>query len=171
MVRPPAKAPSRPAGFLAFVFAVLLVSCGALGGTPSEGLENSGSASVAGDCESTTKQLVHEVASQLGLVEAGISSLLASNGRFEWFSVTLGHNDHTVVYEPSDIHEVQDRLEGTTTRLEELKWNGSSDGLGHFSAAAVIESTGGPMHGTAKGAVDCETGLLVTFSLAVDSES
>lgn len=171
MLRPSAKAPSRSAGVLAIVFAVLLVSCGALDGTPSEEVGNSGSASVAGDCESTTKQLVHQVAGQLGLVEAGISSLLASNGRFEWFSVTLGHNDHTVVYEPSDIHQVQDRLEGTTTRLEKFKWNGSSDGLGHFSVAAVVESAGESMHGTAKGAVDCETGLLVTFSLAVNSES
>lgn len=97
---------------------------------------------------------------------AGAAETFASGDDFEWFSATSpdGHD------EVRDRAELDDFFEATfdggeAVKLDDMRWNGMRGGVGNFEYDITITSEAGTADWRGKGAVHCEKGVLVVWSM------
>ena len=131
---------------------------------PTQAPSADASQSCAGVAEDVVARLLDALST--GNAEAAAATF-SSDDDFEWFSATSS-DEHDVV---RDHSELEDYFEATYSEtgavaLDDMRWNGTRGEIGNFDYDITVSSEIGVADWRGKGAVHCEKGVLLVWSMA-----
>ena len=126
------------------------------------------SAGASQSCANGAEDLVGRLLDALstGNAEAAAATF-SSDDDFEWFSATSS-GEHDVVRDHSELDDYFKATfsETEAVELDDMRWNGTRGEVGNFEYDITVTSENGVADWRGKGAVHCEKGVLLVWSMA-----
>lgn len=126
------------------------------------------SAAASPSCEKEAADLVTRLLTGLATGDTrAAAATFASGDDFERFSATSS-DGHDVVREQSELDDYLDATFSGTggIHLDDMQWNGTRGDVGNFEYEITVISDTSIAGWTGKGAVHCEKGVLIVWSMA-----
>lgn len=128
------------------------------------------SAGASKSCANMAEDLIVRLLDALSTGKAGAAAATFSSGDdFEWFSATSSI-EHDVVRDHSELDDYFKATfsEAEAVELDDMRWNGTRGQVGNFEYDITVTSDIGVADWRGKGAVHCDKGVLLVWSMATE---